>query len=321
MSLTVPVIDISRLPEDPVTIQAIARACEEWGFFQITGHGIEPSQKQALLDAMRQVFRLPVESRRAVLRSEANPMGFYDEELTKNTRDWKQIFDYGIDYRDPAVTHASRWPADLPGFRDNMLDWFERCETISFALLTAIERALDVQVGAMTRAFDPVHTSFVRLNYYPVCDDPAPADSASDIERGMLGVNRHTDAGALTVLVQDDVPALQVNRDDRWYTIFPEDDGLIINVGDMLQVWSNDRFRAPEHRVIASADRERLSAPFFFNPAYATDCVPLGVTGDAAHYERVNWGHFRNERAHGDYGDYGEEIQISQFRREPQRSS
>jgi isopenicillin N synthase-like dioxygenase len=92
---------------------------------------------------------------------------------------------------------------------------------------------------------------------------------------------------------------------------------LTINLGDMLQVWSNDRYRSPIHRVLASADHTRYSAPFFWNPSYAAVCAPLPelLHGDErAHYRPVSWAEFRDRRSAGDYADYGAEIQISDFR-------
>lgn len=305
MNLEVPTIDIGGLPGDRATIDAIADACEAWGFFQIVNHGVDRDARERFLDQMRAFFHAAPRLKRGVQRSAENPMGFYDRELTKNTPDWKEVFDYGMDLRDTDNACRSRWPDGLDDFEAVMREWFDICEHVSFRLLAAISESLGLARDALDRYFDPINTSFVRLNYYPVCDDP----------QGSLGVNRHTDAGALTVLVQDDVPSLQVNRDGVWHTIQPADDGFIINVGDMLQVWSNDRFKAPEHRVLASGSSERFSAPFFFNPSFATTCVPLNVADGEARYQPVNWGHFRTERANGDYADHGEEIQIAQFRR------
>jgi isopenicillin N synthase-like dioxygenase len=302
---SVPTIDIGGLPDDDRAVEQIADAAENWGFFQVVNHGISQDQRESFINTTRDFFRLTADEKQKVLRTESNPMGFYDSELTKNTPDWKEVFDYGMDRKDRSSDCVSRWPDCLPGFEDTMNGWFDACEAVSFNLLAAFAMAMDVESSLLARCFDPVHTSFVRLNYYPLCNDP---DSN-------LGINRHTDAGALTVLVQDDVPSLQVNRDGTWYTIDPEPEGLIINIGDMLQVWSNDRFQAAEHRVLANAARERFSAPFFFNPSYTTDCVPLNVPEADAIYGPVNWGHFRTQRHYGDYADYGEEIQISQFRR------
>jgi isopenicillin N synthase-like dioxygenase len=311
MSAGVPVIDISHLQGDAQVRRRIARACEEWGFFQVVGHGIDAAVMQQFLEAIQGFFALSGSDKAAVRRSQDNPMGFYDAELTKNRRDWKQIYDFGIDLADPQAREPSRWPAGEATFQRVMTDWYRRCERISEELLGAIETQLGASPGAITGNFRPRHTSFLRLNYYPVCDAPAPAD-ADDAADGHLGIHRHTDAGALTVLLQDRVASLQVRQRGRWVTITPEPGALIVNVGDMLQVWSNDRFAAPEHRVLASAEAERFSAPFFYNPAYATDCIPMGTP---ARYDAVNWGRFRDRRAAGDYADVGEEIQIAHFRR------
>jgi len=91
----------------------------------------------------------------------------------------------------------------------------------------------------------------------------------------------------------------------------------VVNIGDIVQVWSNDRYRAALHRVLANADAERFSAPFFLNPAYGACYAPLPTTVDARHppaYRSINWGEFRALRAAGDYADCGEEIQISHYR-------
>ena len=82
-----------------------------------------------------------------------------------------------------------------------------------------------------------------------------------------------------------------------------------------MQVWSNDRFKAPLHRVLASVDQARLSAPYFFNPSYETICAPLVKADERSHYRPIHWDEFRYGRAAGDYQDRGEEIQISWFRR------
>ena len=91
---------------------------------------------------------------------------------------------------------------------------------------------------------------------------------------------------------------------------------LIINIGDVIQVWSNDRYRAPLHRVLANTTQSRYSAPFFLNPGYDTVYAPLAGALDGARprYRPINWGEFRAGRAAGDYADLGEEIQISDFR-------
>ncbi|MEO1202195.1 MAG: 2OG-Fe(II) oxygenase family protein, partial [Pseudomonadota bacterium] len=87
--------------------------------------------------------------------------------------------------------------------------------------------------------------------------------------------------------------------------------------GDMAQVWSNDQYRAALHRVITNTDRDRYSSPYFFNPSFDTDYAPLPSCVSAsnpARYRPINWREFRTKRADGDYADYGDEVQITDYR-------
>jgi isopenicillin N synthase-like dioxygenase len=82
-----------------------------------------------------------------------------------------------------------------------------------------------------------------------------------------------------------------------------------------IKVWTNDRYKAPLHRVSANSSNERFSAPFFYNPSYSTDVNALNLSSSQKSvYKTINWGHFRTQRFAGDYANYGEEIQISQFK-------
>ncbi|MEX2495762.1 MAG: 2OG-Fe(II) oxygenase family protein [Woeseia sp.] len=133
---------------------------------------------------------------------------------------------------------------------------------------------------------------------------------------GYLGVNHHSDAGVLTILLQDEQPGLEIFRRGRWHLVEPCRDALVINIGDIVQVWSNDRYRAALHRVVTSPDAERFSVPFFLNPSWETEYAPLPTMVDDSHparYRPINWCEFRSRRAAGDYADYGEEVQISQY--------
>ena len=90
----IPVIDIERLDE-PATLAALDEACRDWGFFQVENHGIDTQVLTALAEKMRVFFAMPREQKLTIERTGDNPWGFFDQELTKNTRDWKETFDYG----------------------------------------------------------------------------------------------------------------------------------------------------------------------------------------------------------------------------------
>ena len=313
----VPVIDIARL-DDRATLAALDEACREWGFFQVVEHGIDDAVIANLQRQMHMFFAQTNATKRAVSRTAANPWGFFDQELTKNTRDWKQIYDVGpaADSDFEVGEIKPQWPPALPDFEPAVLDFYQACESLAFRLLGAISVNLGMPAGHLGRGFEPAHTSFLRMNYYPICPTPARPENVDTPASGHLGINHHTDAGALTLLLQDAQPGLEVLRGDTWHLVEPRDDALVINIGDIVQVWSNDRYRASLHRVMANATAQRFSAPYFFNPAYNTDYAPLPTMIDAQHvavYQTINWGEFRSRRAAGDYADYGEEVQIGHY--------
>jgi isopenicillin N synthase-like dioxygenase len=306
----VPVIDISA-PREGV-VREIAGACRDWGFFQVSGHGVPESVMTGTLAVARAFFTLPREAKRAYLRSVDNPWGDYDRELTKNARDKKEVFDIGPDALglqpgEDAFKGSTRWPDEPPRFRSAIHAYVSAADRVSMLLLEAIGEGLGAS-GAITAAFRPTHSSFLRLNHYTVQDPMAGEQS----DQAGLGVHHHSDAGALTFLWQSDTAGLQVYRDGYWFDIPPIRDAFVINIGDMVQVWSNDLYVAPQHRVLAMESVDRFSFPYFCNPSYDTLVEPLG--SGTPHYRPLDWGEFRRRRADGDFADYGAEVQISEWR-------
>ncbi len=307
-----PLIDIADL-ESSATLRSIDAACRDWGLFQIVGHGIDGRVTAALERAMHDLFALPPAAKRSIERTEKNPWGFYDRELTKHTRDWKEIYDYGPP---DGGAMAPQWPVQLPGFEPAVRAFYRQCDALALRLLRAVATNLGVPPRSLEPCFRPVHTSFLRLNYYPPCPRPERPSDLALARTGHLGINHHTDAGAITLLLQDDQPGLEVYRAGEWHLVEPRRGALVVNIGDIVQVWSNDGYVAPLHRVLAHADAERYSAPFFFNPAYAAEYAPLPSTVDVRHpprYRSIQWGEFRSRRAAGDYADDGEYEQIGRY--------
>jgi isopenicillin N synthase-like dioxygenase len=306
---SIPVIDIRRL-DSPDSLRALDRACREWGFFQAVNHGIPKDAIARTLEEARGFFARSREFKRQVIRTPENPWGFYDRELTKNAVDLKEIFDFGPSDGDCA---RPQWPPGMPGFQAAMRDHYRQNERVSFRILAAISMNLGMSPGYLNRQFGRDHTSFMRLNYYPVAG--AAGDEAT---AGRLGVGQHTDSGALTLLLQDTQPGLEVFKDSRWHLVDPIPGALVVNIGDMVQVWSNDHYFAALHRVVASKRKPRFSIPFFLNPPYRLNYAPLPTTVSddrPPRYQQINWGEFRRRRVAGDYADYGVEVQIDQYRK------
>jgi len=302
--MQVPVIDFRC---SPVQLREdLARACAEWGIFHLVNHPIPAELTGRAASASAAFFKQSLPVKQALSRTLDNPWGYYDRELTKNLRDRKEIFDFGPDFDVP-------WP-DFPAeFRAAVEAFASACYALGLELLGVLGEGLGTERERLRAAFEPYHSSFTRLNYYPVADALAHSDATP---AGPLGISHHTDAGGLTLLLQDGVAGLQAYR-DGWRDIAPLPGALTVNIGDMVQVWSNDRFRAPLHRVRASVDRDRYSIAYFLNPARGCVVEPLfaSTTGEnRPRYRAVPWSEFRDLRARGDYGDYGEEVQISNYR-------
>ena len=343
----IPVLDLKAL-NNPDQIEALGRACADPGFFHVINHGVPREVIDAFEAATRAFFALPTEVKRLVKRTATNSRGFADDEFTKRTRDYKEMYDFGHKPRpeladDDVANHVmdgwNQMP-DLEGFREAIEEYYACCADVCEELLDAVALSLDIAPEAFRSLFEGGHTSYLRLNAYPATknrhtlpdvdldiarlsrNEEDDAETPLDELAGpRLGVNRHFDAGVLTLLYQDPaVSSLQVNVNahndgapPHWIDVSPVEDALTVNVGDMLQVLSNGKYRAPEHRVLASPPGvSRVSAPFFYNPAYDAEMRPL--CSDEPRYSPFSWGHFRRRRFEGDFADEGKaEIQIADY--------
>jgi len=325
----IPVIDLSPLAAgDQASVEALAaevgRASRECGFFVVVRHGVPDDTMARALDAQRAFFAMPAEQKAAVRRDEVAPLGYYESEHTKNVRDWKEVFDFVPHEPPPPATvtdgelvFENKWPRDLPGFREALEEYAKAMEELAMKLLELIARSLGLRPDRLHAFFKDDQTTFIRLNHYPPCPSPEL----------VLGVTRHKDAGALTILYQDDVGGLDVRRrsDDEWVRVRPVPDSFVINVGDIVQVWTNDRYESAEHRASVNSHEERFSLPYFFNPSSDAMIEPLEelVNGDSPpRYEPYNWGvFFRTKRSSNFKKLAVENVQIAHFKKDHLNSS
>ena len=298
---SVPVVDIgpSRAAGRPVgdVARRIDEACRKVGFFAIVGHGIPDELRAAVLDQARTFFALPDEAKQAVAIEHSPNVRGYSAIAAEHLQpdlppDLKEAFDAGPE-RDAACSPLdgpNQWP-DLEGFRPTLESYQDQAiETVRLLM-----RAIAVANGLADDHFDaclaePIAT--VRLLRYPQIDQRTAADQ--------LGCGAHSDYGCMTLLYSDGTPGLQLlTADDEWVDVTVPDGALVVNLGDLLQRWTNDRYRSTKHRVIPPTERDRYSVPVFVNPCWHTEvrCLPSAVSADRpARYEPMLAGEYLSSR-------------------------
>ncbi|XP_058766514.1 flavonol synthase/flavanone 3-hydroxylase-like [Vicia villosa] len=301
----IPIIDLSQTSQENL-ISEIRKACEEWGFFHVINHGVPSDLINKVANETKKIFGLSMEEKKKLRRDAINATGYHDAEHTNLTRDWKEVYDCLIydgiqvpctdDPNDSDLwTLTNHWPQSLPHFRETMKEYGGEVEKLSFKLLELISLSLGL---AGDKFFDchKNQLSLVRLNYYPPCPFPDMA----------LGIGPHKDPCVLTILAQDDTGGLQVKKNSvgGWVNIKPVPGALVVNLGDVFQVWSNDKYDSAVHRAVVSSEKERYSYPFFFFPGHHVMVQPaeeLVSEKNPAKYKPYNFGKYYANRTHHDF--------------------
>ena len=298
MGVSPPVIDVAALRESVVPpeplVAAIDAACTEIGFFVVTGHGIE-SQVDDVFAAARALFALPEATKEAVAM--VDRQGFVPAlhmVLDRNIRSAP------AEYFDVGTRGVGRWPSpsDLPAFRDIVTRYQQAVLAVAADVLRVLASALDLAPAFFAdRMRDP--QCFLRMFHYE------PPRAAASSEPAVL-TDPHTDYGLITLLATDGVPGLEVRPlGGEWTMIEAPARSLIVNLGDMLARWTNDRYMSTPHRVSAAFSSDRYSVPFFVNPDPTTtvSCLPACVSDERpCRYEPVTASEFLAQRiADGGY--------------------
>jgi isopenicillin N synthase-like dioxygenase len=314
---SIPVIDIAALvkglPEEArVTVKALGDACREVGFFYVSGHGVPPDLIARVFAMSAAFFAAPAAIRAATSFSGPGGNRGYirlgGETLDPGKpADVKEAFNIGLELEpdDPELLAgapfraANLWP-DMPGFRDIMLDYFNRVWRLGRELHRGF--ALDLGLDAdffETRLDRPNAT--LRLLHYPPVEGPLPD--------GQLGAGVHTDYGNVTLLMTDSVGGLMVqDRSGRWRDAPVIPGAFICNIGDCLMRWSNDVYVSTPHKVVSPKGLDRYSVAFFLdpNPDAVVECLPTCVDGNRpARYPPITGADFLRSRLEPTYATAG----------------
>ncbi|XP_047324349.1 2-oxoglutarate-Fe(II) type oxidoreductase hxnY-like isoform X1 [Impatiens glandulifera] len=267
-TLQLPIIDLSS-SDLPSTIDSIHQACVHFGFFYLINHGIQEDLLKSVFDESRKFFSLPLEEKMKLPRKEDRGYGpLYAEKLDPSTKgDSKETFHIGPIDDKSTVSHLNQWPSRelLPTWRSTMESYYAKVLTAGKRLLPLMALALNIdenyfeKIGAST-----LPSGFLRLLHYP-----------GHLDGETFGASAHSDYGMITLLATDGIGGLQVCREKNkepqiWEDVHHIHGAVIVNIGDMMERWTNCLFRSTLHRVMPTG-QERFSVAFFLDPA--DDCI------------------------------------------------
>ncbi|MGI9606151.1 MAG: isopenicillin N synthase family dioxygenase [Acidimicrobiales bacterium] len=276
MSTSIPLLDAAA----PDFAESMIEACADIGFFSVVGHGIEPNLFSEIRDALARLFDIDDRSKHegAITRDNYRgfiPLGFFTPNRREvNGAEPDQYEGYKLHWECPPervdaldcdLYGPNRWPEHVPELRSRVLDYWAACEAFAARLLDVVAPELGV-AAAELRSWHEDPLSNMTLLHYPASQPTSDA----------MGIHPHKDTNVFTLLHPGPVRGLEVRADDGTW-IQPElpADALLVNTGEMLELWSGGRFVATPHRVVNRTGHERYSFPWFLVPNHSVTVKPL----------------------------------------------
>ncbi|KAL5975203.1 iron ascorbate-dependent oxidoreductase [Asimina triloba] len=267
---SIPVIDFTH----PDVVAQLGRACETWGVFQLVNHGVPKTVLDRLEEESRRLFALPVEQKLKGIRGhDQTGYGIPPVSSFFNKHMWAEGFTI---VKSPEESVRRIWPDGYKGFCDVVEEYRKAMRQLAIKLLWLMLAHLgiakeDTNFGGATGDIEGA-TIALQMNWYPLCPDPDRC----------MGLVEHSDSPFVTILYQTaNIRGLEVLREDddasngpRWVTIDPIPGALTINVGDLLHVFTNGRFKTVLHRVLVNRDKSRFSVAHFLGPPTGVPIFP-----------------------------------------------
>lgn len=253
----IPLIDLS-ISERSILVDQVRDAFSTWGFFQVVNHGIPIQVIEDTIKAFKSFHEEAMEVKRSkyVWDEKVSYSSTVNLLLQVKAMNWKDSLRVSTSPNPPAM---DRIPSVC---RKELMEWDDHMKKLSESLMELICEGLGVDTYRL-KELDCMEGRKLLCHYYPYCPQP-------DLT---FGLPTHTDRSVLTLLLQNEVTALQVKYGDQWVEIKPIHGGIIVNAGDLLQILSNDKLQSVEHRVVANPCKEpRVSITVLFNPG--RECEP-----------------------------------------------
>ncbi|XP_027358940.1 1-aminocyclopropane-1-carboxylate oxidase homolog 1-like [Abrus precatorius] len=253
-NLSIPIIDLKDIHTNSTlhveVLNNIRSACKEWGFFQVVNHGIPVEVLDEMICGIRRFHEQDAEVRKS----------FYSRDLNKKVR----YFSNGSLFRDPYanwrdsisffVNPDPPTPEEIPEVcRDIVVEYIKKVRALGITIFELFSEALGLDPSHL-KEMDSANGLFLLCHYYPPCPEPELT----------VGTPSHTDTSFMTILLQDQTGGLQVLHENQWVNVRPVHGSLVVNIGDLLQLMTNDMFVSVYHRVLSRYVGTRISAATFF---------------------------------------------------------
>lgn len=289
-SFFIPTIDIGPYLADPSSpgalkiVGQVRDACMDTGFFSLVGHGISKELQEKMFNASKTFFALPLEEKKKCVAPPLLNRGYEligNQALQEGTLpDLKEGYYIGLD-----IPNASQKAKDHPEMMGENIfpppsvipysimkypaeQYYKEVFTVGCRVMEILAKGLPYGDDIFTDFLSDDPICALRLLHYPPQTSTAP---------NQLGAGAHTDFGAITLLLQDDAGGLEVQNHATgdWVGVAPNPEAYVVNIGDMLSLWTKGFYRSNVHRVINRSNRDRYSFPFFFDGNADVKLVPF----------------------------------------------
>ncbi|XP_057431741.1 1-aminocyclopropane-1-carboxylate oxidase homolog 1-like [Lotus japonicus] len=245
---SIPLIDLT--DEYSEVIGKIRSACHEWGFFQVINHGIPTSVLDEMIDGIRRFHEQDSEVRKEFYSRDLKKKAMYYSNISLfsgQAANWRDTFGFAVAPDPPK-------PDEIPLVcRDIVMEYSKKIKELGFTILELLSEGLGLNPSYL-KELNCAEGLFVLGHYYPPCPEP----------KLTMGTTKHTDGNFITLLLQDQLGGLQILHENQWVDVHPVHGALVVNIGDLLQLITNDRFVSVYHRVLSQNIGPRISVASFF---------------------------------------------------------
>ncbi|XP_015887932.2 1-aminocyclopropane-1-carboxylate oxidase homolog 1-like [Ziziphus jujuba] len=268
-TISIPVIDLEGMDgcgslRDEMA-KKVGEASEKWGFFQVVNHGISTNTLDAMLEGICKFHEQDDEVKKKFYTRDGSKTLVYNSNFNlyqASAANWRDSI-----YCTMAPNPPN--PQDLPQVcRDILIEYSDRVMKLGISLLELLSEALGLKQNHL-REMGCVEGHYLVGHYYPACPEP-------DLT---TGIEKHTDKSFMTLLLQDQSGGLQILHENQWVNVTPTPGAIIVNIGDMIQLITNNKFKSVYHKVVAKNKGPRISCASFFRPNFQNENNLLKVFG------------------------------------------